>query len=104
MDKTIQIAGIPIDTLTMDEVLGRIEAAIAHGSQAQLVTVNPEMVLEASQDPSFLELLRAAQFRTPDGIGILWAAHLLQKSPPPSELFSLKFFTHGYGDPGISGF
>ncbi|MBI5421560.1 WecB/TagA/CpsF family glycosyltransferase [Candidatus Peregrinibacteria bacterium] len=88
MDKPIQIAGIPIDNLTVDEVLGRIETAIAHGPQTQLATVNPEMILEASRNPSFLELLRNAQLRTPDGIGILWASHLLQKSPSPSGVLS----------------
>lgn len=93
MEKQITIAGIPIDNLTVDEVLGRIEAAVAHGPQTQLVTVNPEMVLEASRDSSFLELLRSAQLRTPDGIGILWAAHLLQKSPSPSGVLSrLRWF------------
>lgn len=89
----IEIAGIPIDNLTVDEVLGRIEAVVAHGPQTQLVTVNPEMVLEASRDSSFLELLRSAQLRTPDGIGILWAAHFLQKPPSPSWVLSrLRWF------------
>jgi N-acetylglucosaminyldiphosphoundecaprenol N-acetyl-beta-D-mannosaminyltransferase len=88
MEKTIEIAGIPIDNVTVDETLALVERRVASGGQAHWVTVNPEMLLRASTDQAFQTLLRNAALRTPDGVGILWAAHYLTEKPSASALFS----------------
>jgi len=88
MVKTIEIAGIPIDNVTADEVLALADRTIVSGHQAHWVTVNPEMVLRASQDPAFHALLRNASLRTADGVGILWAAYYLKSKPPVSAIVS----------------
>jgi N-acetylglucosaminyldiphosphoundecaprenol N-acetyl-beta-D-mannosaminyltransferase len=87
MEKTIEIAGIPIDNVTYNDALELIDRLVHFGQQAQFITVNPEMLLRASCDPAFATILRHATLRTPDGVGVLWAAHYLQK-PERLSFFS----------------
>ncbi len=88
MHKPIEIAGIPIDSVTTDDVLEVIDRSVRSGQQAQIVTVNPEMLIRASRDQAFADVLRNAALRTPDGIGVLWAAHYLQVPTSSPSAFS----------------
>ncbi len=75
--KRIDITGVPIDNLTYEGFLGRIEGFISSNRKAYVVTVNPEMILNASIDDEFSEVLQASNVNTADGIGVLWAAYYL---------------------------
>ena len=86
MKKRIEIAEVPIDNLNYEEVLERIDGFIKNDRKVYIVTANPEMVLNASQDEDFLEVLRGAELITPDGIGILWAANYLGKPLPKKTI------------------
>lgn len=74
----IHILGIRIDDVTQAEALTHaaalIEHGIAHGCGHQVVTVNPEFVMEAQHNVAFREVLYAADLATPDGFGLLLAA------------------------------
>jgi N-acetylglucosaminyldiphosphoundecaprenol N-acetyl-beta-D-mannosaminyltransferase len=60
----------PADSLqSVDESNGQSVA----GSLWQVVTLNPEMVMQARRDPQFQALIQAAPMVTVDGIGIVWA-------------------------------
>ncbi|MFS8859429.1 WecB/TagA/CpsF family glycosyltransferase [Synechococcus sp. B60.1] len=50
-----------------------IEARISQGQGAQVVTCNPEMIMQAQQDPAFAQVLQEAELVIPDGIGVVWA-------------------------------
>jgi N-acetylglucosaminyldiphosphoundecaprenol N-acetyl-beta-D-mannosaminyltransferase len=43
----------------------------------QICTVNPEFIMDARKDPHFAAVLRRADLRAPDGVGIVLAARLL---------------------------
>ena len=60
--------------MTEQEVLARLKGWIAEGGPHQLVTVNPEFVIEARRNPAFRRVLAAADLATADGFGILLAA------------------------------
>lgn len=77
MDTQIQIAGIPINNLSYEEILDKIDEIIKNNQKAYFVTVNPEMILRASEDRDFLEILKKSEINTSDGVGILWAAYFL---------------------------
>lgn len=75
--KKIKILDIPFDVCTKDEALGRVLDVLGkrgHEGGKQIVTPNPEMLLEAQKNPEFLEALQRAWLSIPDGIGILWAS------------------------------
>ena len=57
MKKRIEIVDVPIDNLTYEEVLERIDDFIKNDRKVYIVTANPEMVLNASKDEEFLEAI-----------------------------------------------
>jgi N-acetylglucosaminyldiphosphoundecaprenol N-acetyl-beta-D-mannosaminyltransferase len=70
----IAILGVRIDNLSEDAVLERAADMIAAGGPHQIVTVNPEFVMEARRSRAFWRVLAAADLATPDGVGLLLVA------------------------------
>jgi N-acetylglucosaminyldiphosphoundecaprenol N-acetyl-beta-D-mannosaminyltransferase len=67
---TITILGIPIHDLTYDEALVQLEALVASGEPHQVVTVNPEFLVVAQEQPQFRRVLQAATLALADGAGL----------------------------------
>ena len=76
--KRITILDIPIDNLTENEALTQIATFLANGDPHQIVTVNPEFVMEAQQNEPFREVLCKADLASPDGFGLVLAARWLR--------------------------
>ncbi|MCL6448773.1 MAG: WecB/TagA/CpsF family glycosyltransferase [Armatimonadetes bacterium] len=74
--------GARIDALTMSEVEERIADFIRAGSPRQVVTLNPEILYRAQQEPALLDLINGAALVTADGVGIVWAARMAGKYVP----------------------
>lgn len=75
--KKVKLLNVPFDACTKEDALERILDCFynrGHEGGKQIITPNPEMLLEASHNPHFLEALKGAWMSIPDGIGILWAA------------------------------
>ncbi len=75
--KRIFILGVPIDDVTEQEAVKIIDSLMNDGQLHQVVTVNPEFVMEAQRDQRFMQVLNDASLATADGIGIVWAARWL---------------------------
>ncbi|AKU91105.1 WecB/TagA/CpsF family glycosyltransferase [Vulgatibacter incomptus] len=70
----VEIAGIPVDCLTAQEVVAR---AMAHceGADSPPLTIlscNVDMVVKASRDPGFARALASGGIVTADGMPIVW--------------------------------
>nr|WP_255603314.1 WecB/TagA/CpsF family glycosyltransferase [Oscillochloris sp. ZM17-4] len=63
--------------MTEGEVIAQADALIAAGGPHQLVTVNPEFVIEAQANPTFRAALADADIATADGFGLILAARYL---------------------------
>ena len=75
--KRIEILGVPVDCVTMQDAVATAEQMIAGERPAgYIMAVNPEKVVSASSDPAILGQLRSAALLIPDGIGIVIAARL----------------------------
>jgi N-acetylglucosaminyldiphosphoundecaprenol N-acetyl-beta-D-mannosaminyltransferase len=72
----IELLGIPVHDVTMDETVAWIGRWIAQGGAHQIATVNPEFLVKAREDPAFARVLRRASLCIPDGFGVVWAARL----------------------------
>ena len=83
---TAIILGIKVHALTTDLTLALIKEFIASGRPHQLVTVNPEFVIEAQHDAEFQRILNAAALALPDGIGLLMAARFLGTTSLPERV------------------
>lgn len=51
---------------------------LSAGSFHHLITLNPEMVVQAEKDPIFRQAALKAELAVPDGAGLLWAKGYLQ--------------------------
>ncbi len=70
----VTILGVPIDQVSMDQALNRIENFIQEGGTHLVVTADANGIIIAQQDEGFRNLISQADLATPDGAGVLWAA------------------------------
>lgn len=70
----IRVLGVRVDAVSETLCLSLIERWVEEGRPRQIVTINPEFVVRAQDDPRFAQVLEEADLATPDGVGILWAA------------------------------
>jgi N-acetylglucosaminyldiphosphoundecaprenol N-acetyl-beta-D-mannosaminyltransferase len=70
----MRIFGVRVDEMGMEEALRRLEGA-AEGGPMLVVSINPEILMYARQDPGYRAALNRATLNIPDGVGILVAAH-----------------------------
>jgi len=69
----INLLGVAIDALTMEQTVERIAGFIRDGGPHWVLTLNPEFLYRAQFYPDLMELAGRADLVTPDGIGIVWA-------------------------------
>jgi N-acetylglucosaminyldiphosphoundecaprenol N-acetyl-beta-D-mannosaminyltransferase len=77
---SVAILGVPIDNLTMDQVLGDIEASIDEGGFHQIATANVDFLINSIHDPELKEILSACHLVLPDGMPLVWASRLMGAS------------------------
>jgi N-acetylglucosaminyldiphosphoundecaprenol N-acetyl-beta-D-mannosaminyltransferase len=78
----LRILGVEVDAVSEAEAVAAICEAVdarrGHGAAPlQVATVNPEFVMLARHDVEFRHILRRSGLRTPDGVGLLYAARIL---------------------------
>jgi len=81
--ETIKIMGIDVDKVTKAEALAIFSELIESEGCSQIITLNPEMIIEAQTNEEFRELLKRAELRFPDGIGLVYASKIIRE--PLSE-------------------
>lgn len=69
----VEVLGIPVDSLSMDESLLKIEALIAAREPSLVVTADASGLVIANEDSEFGELIRHAALVTADSSGVAWA-------------------------------
>jgi N-acetylglucosaminyldiphosphoundecaprenol N-acetyl-beta-D-mannosaminyltransferase len=78
----INILGVPVHAVTMDQTLTLIDRYMAESRLHQIATVNPEFVMAAQSDHAFRGVLNEADLCLPDGVGLLFAARRLGQTIP----------------------
>ncbi|TCS69775.1 WecB/TagA/CpsF family glycosyltransferase [Effusibacillus lacus] len=77
VDNTFDILGVPFSTLSFAETINLLEDWMGGAVPRQVVTANPEIVMNAREDKEMERILQQADLVTPDGIGIVYAAKIL---------------------------
>ncbi len=77
MAESVRILGVRVDDVTTAETLAWVETFVAEGVPRQIVTVNPEFIMEAQRNAPFRVVIEGAALALPDGAGLLWAARRL---------------------------
>jgi N-acetylglucosaminyldiphosphoundecaprenol N-acetyl-beta-D-mannosaminyltransferase len=73
----IYILNVRFDNVTSEQAITKVQDFLKDNKQHQIVTANPEFLLEAKKNEKFKNVLNNADLCLPDGIGILWAAKLI---------------------------
>ena len=74
MNKQIKILDVKIDILSKQEVLEKIKQLLQTNNHEQLVTVNPEFIIEAQKNQEFKDILNNSWLSVADGYGIRLAS------------------------------
>ena len=74
---SIEILGVRVDDATYADLLAAVDASVDSGQPHQIVTLNPEMLVAARDDPAFRRLLNGAHLNAADGVGLTLAARWL---------------------------
>lgn len=72
-----KIFGIGISSTSMNSLLDEILFSLKNKRKNHIVTANPEILLHASQNQRYKNILKNADFVIPDGVGIVLAAKFL---------------------------
>lgn len=78
----VDILGVGVNSLTMDEAVEKIEGFIEGRKNALIATANAEMIMRATYDEELKKILNAADLVVPDGAGTVWAAGYLGHPMP----------------------
>jgi N-acetylglucosaminyldiphosphoundecaprenol N-acetyl-beta-D-mannosaminyltransferase len=79
----VELLGVPVDRHSRQEALALCQAAILEGSDPlQVVTLNPEMVMQARRQPELSRAIRHSGLILPDGAGVVWACRRLGVAVP----------------------
>jgi N-acetylglucosaminyldiphosphoundecaprenol N-acetyl-beta-D-mannosaminyltransferase len=82
MRKTVNILGIPVDCVTMDEAVGKIGKFMEEGGVHAVYTPNAEIMMAARRDPVLRDILANADMVTADGAGVVLASRILGRRVP----------------------
>jgi len=76
----IDLAGIKIDNVTLDEAVFRVGQLIDSHHAHLIVTPNPELIVAAQDDSQLKDILNNADLRVPDGISMVVVSRILGHS------------------------
>jgi len=82
---TVHILNVPIHAISTAEALVQVREFMDDAHVHQIATANPEFVMTAQKDESFLRVLEEADLVLADGVGLLLAGRWL-KQPFPERV------------------
>lgn len=73
----VAILGVPVDNLSMDEVMQVLESYIIEGGFHQVATANVDFLIKAIHDEELRETLCRCDLVLPDGMPLVWASQVM---------------------------
>jgi N-acetylglucosaminyldiphosphoundecaprenol N-acetyl-beta-D-mannosaminyltransferase len=71
---SLDILGVPVSRITMDDALATIEGWLQAGESHYVCACDVHSLMRARNDPEHLEALKGAGMITPDGQPVVWTA------------------------------
>ncbi|MFA6548224.1 MAG: WecB/TagA/CpsF family glycosyltransferase [Candidatus Magasanikbacteria bacterium] len=65
-----EMLGVKIDSLTVNEALNKVAGFFVNGKHNTIFTPNPEMLVDASRDQYFKDVLNSGDLNISDGFGV----------------------------------
>lgn len=74
----VNILGVMVDSVTMDEAIERVKGFLSGDRRGNVIyTPNSEIIMAAKEDEEFKDILNSADMVVPDGIGVVKASKIL---------------------------
>ena len=70
---TAHLLGYPVHLVTSLQARTFVKNAIEQRKTIQVVTLNPEMIMQGDQNRELGDILRSSELILPDGAGVVWA-------------------------------
>lgn len=84
-ERRLDIGGVPIDRVDLDQAVEHAMEAVAAGGFAQICTVNLDFLVNARRDPATRAVLRDSELNLADGAPVVWLGRVLG-SPLPGRV------------------
>jgi len=76
---TLEVLGVRVDRVDSMQAITAISNMLDSPGCKHVVTLNPEYVMRAGNEPGLMRLINSSELIVPDGIGIVWSSRLLGK-------------------------
>ena len=76
--ETVNILGVHVNKYTMQEAVEKASSLMETEKLSMIFTPNSEIILYASNNPEFAEMLNKGDMIIPDGIGVVYGAKILR--------------------------
>lgn len=74
----LSILGFPLDPLNIEGAVHQLQTWASGGQRGRtVITLNPEIIVQAQSNPTLRAAIEQADLITADGVGIVWAARRL---------------------------
>ncbi|KHE71911.1 WecB/TagA/CpsF family glycosyltransferase, partial [Halobacillus sp. BBL2006] len=80
--KQVKIMGVPLSHIDHKTLVKKLDEHVMLEEKSFVITVNPEIVMLANADTTYMNHLLKADYITADGIGIIRASQLLRDPLP----------------------
>lgn len=71
--KEARLFGYPVHLVDKAQAGAFVREGLAQAKSLQVVTLNPEMIMQGDQNPELGSILKSADLVLPDGAGLVWA-------------------------------
>ncbi len=78
----VVVVGCPVDAVTMQEAVARVEDAVARRETCQHVAINAAKIVKFQGDPALREAILGCELITADGQAVVWAGRILRQRLP----------------------
>src|SRR4051794_9805530 len=87
----VDLFGIPVDGLTMDDTVYVVRKMVADGGPHQHVVVNAGKLVETRHNPALAVVIRGCDLINADGQAVVWASRILGR-PLPERVAGIDLF------------
>jgi len=89
--RSIELFGVPIDVVTMDETIEAARALVRRGGVHQHVVVNAAKLVEVRRNPALRDVIWTCDIVNADGQSVVWASWMLGR-PLPERVTGIDLF------------
>ena len=85
METRMRLMGVPLDAVSHESALQRIEDALAHGNGGAVLTPNVDILRQCRRSEPLRAALETVELLVADGVPVVWATRL-QGTPVPARI------------------